>query len=127
MLKINRIDFNGVVSSPQQQKQVRHKQNKDQFQNLFKEAIKQSNKLKFSKHAQARLESRKINLNEQEINKLESAVTKARNKGAKESLVLINQNAYIVSVKNNTVITAMDQQSMKDDVVTNIDSAIVMN
>jgi flagellar operon protein len=83
--------------------------------------------VKFSQHAQQRLQSRNIKLNQAELTKLNDAVDKAAQKGAKESLVLMDNNlALVVSVKNKTVITAMDGASMKDNVFTNIDSAVII-
>jgi flagellar operon protein len=82
--------------------------------------------LKFSAHAQTRLQSRGIELTPDEIVKLQEAVGKARDKGSKESLVLTDKAAFIVSVKNQTVITAMDRQDLKDNVFTNIDSTVMI-
>lgn len=55
-----------------------------------------------------------------------SGVEKAAAKGAKESLVLVDNAALVVSIKNRTVITAVDKDSLKDNVFTNIDSAVVV-
>ncbi|VBB08091.1 flg new: flagellar operon protein [Lucifera butyrica] len=82
--------------------------------------------LTFSQHARQRLESRNIQLSREELMKLSGAVEKAAQKGAKESLVLMDNLALIVSVKNKTVITAMDGTSIRDNVFTNIDSAVVV-
>lgn len=126
-LAVNKISFNQPISAPKRQnKSAERKVFKQDFQKILRENFKNNSELKFSKHAKARLESRNINFNNQEINTLEKAISKAKDKGAKESLVLINDNAYIVSVQNNTVITAMDKKSMEENVFTNIDSAIVM-
>ncbi|MPN53289.1 hypothetical protein SDC9_200953 [bioreactor metagenome] len=74
-----------------------------------------------------RLESRNIKLNPTDMDKLNRAIEKAAQKGARESLVLMNNDlALIVSVKNKTVITAMDGTSIKDNVFTNIDSAVIV-
>jgi len=86
---------------------------------------KELNGLKFSKHAQQRLDSRNIQLSDDDMANLSTAVTKADEKGAKDSLVLLREMAFVVSVKNRTVITAMDSANMKNNVFTNIDSAIV--
>lgn len=83
--------------------------------------------VKFSQHALQRLQSRNIKLTDGDLQKLNSAVEKAEAKGAKESLMLLNNTALVVSVKNKTVITAMDGQSMKDNVFTNIDSAVILS
>ena len=85
-----------------------------------------SQSLKFSAHAQTRLESRGINLNAEDLVKLQDAVNRVRDKGAKETLVLTDKAAFIVSVKNQTVITAVDRDSLKENVFTNIDSTIMI-
>lgn len=82
--------------------------------------------LKFSNHAKQRLESRNIKLTEADIEKLTEAVAKVREKGARDSLVLMQDLALVVSVKNNTVITAVDGESLKENVFTNIDSAVIV-
>lgn len=83
--------------------------------------------VKFSQHAAQRLQSRNISLNPTQINQLQNAVDKAAQKGARESLILMNNDlAFVVSVTNRTVITAMDGSSIKDNVFTNIDSAVIV-
>jgi len=86
------------------------------------------NGVQFSQHALERLQTRNIKLGQAELTKLNDAVDKAALKGAKESLVLMNNNnlALVVSVKNKTVITAMDGASIKDNIFTNIDSAVII-
>jgi flagellar operon protein len=83
--------------------------------------------VKFSQHAQQRLRARNIQLDNQQIAQLGAAVDKAAQKGARESLVLMNRDlALVVSVTNRTVITAMDGNSIRDNVFTNIDSAVII-
>ena len=82
--------------------------------------------LKFSAHALKRLESRQIKLNQAELGLLQEAVKKAEAKGAKESLILMEKLALVVSIKNRTVITAVDNNSLKDNIFTNIDSAVIV-
>lgn len=82
--------------------------------------------LKFSKHASSRLQDRNIELSESQIDRLNAGMQKAGEKGINESLVLMDQMAFIVNVKNNTVITALNDQEMKDNVFTNIDGAIIV-
>lgn len=82
--------------------------------------------LKFSKHAASRLADRQIDLTQEQMKRLEDGTKKALEKGIQESLVLIDQLAFIVSVKNNTVITAMDQKETSDNIFTNIDGAVIM-
>jgi flagellar operon protein len=86
----------------------------------------QIEKLKFSQHALARLQLRNINLTAEQINKINDAVSKAAAKGAKEALILMDNLAMVVSVKNRTVITVVDKTDLKDNVFTNIDSAVII-
>jgi flagellar operon protein len=81
--------------------------------------------LKFSKHAVERLQSRNITLNETDLSNLQEAVSKAQGKGSQDSLVLLRDMAFIVNVPNRTVVTAVDSTSLKDNVFTNIDSAVI--
>jgi flagellar operon protein len=83
-------------------------------------------RLKVSSHAQTRLQSRNIELDAAAWARVMKGVDSAAAKGAKESLVLIDDAALVVSIKNRTVITAVDKGSLKDNVFTNIDSAVVV-
>lgn len=85
-----------------------------------------ANRLKVSGHAQTRLQSRDLQLDAEAWERVIGGVERAAQKGAKESLVLVDDVALVVSVKNKTVITAVDQARLKDNVFTNIDSAIVV-
>ncbi len=85
----------------------------------------------FSKHAQKRINSRQIGMNEQEIDKLKEVIGKLETKGVKESLVLLQNRdredfAFVVNVKNRTVITAITETMMKENIFTNIDSTVVL-
>ncbi|OKP83789.1 flagellar biosynthesis protein [Paenibacillus helianthi] len=91
------------------------------------ESVLQKNMLKFSNHAAKRLEQRGIELGSRQLDQISSAVDKAAAKGSKESLILMKDMALIVSVANRTVVTAMDGSSMKDNVFTQIDSAVIIS
>lgn len=80
--------------------------------------------LKFSKHAVNRLMDRNITLSDTQMERLSDGTQKANEKGIKESLVVVDQLAFIVNVPNKTVITAMDQTETKDNIFTNIDGAV---
>ncbi len=82
--------------------------------------------VKFSGHAQTRLASRNITLSGDDIARLGDAITRAAAKGARESLVLMDQAALVVSVPNRTVITAVDKNALKENIFTNIDSAMIL-
>ena len=87
---------------------------------------RQQTKVKFSKHANERLRDRRIDLSDQELAKLDDTVERMAAKGARESLIYMNDLAFVVSVKNRTAITAMDGTSAKENIFTNIDSAAIL-
>lgn len=92
------------------------------FNEVFEREL---NEVTFSKHAQKRLQSRDIRLNEEDFLSLQRAISFAQQKGAHDSLIFLRDLALIVSVKNNTVVTAIDHDSLRDYVFTNIDSAVI--
>jgi flagellar operon protein len=81
--------------------------------------------LRFSAHAESRIVSRHIELTPDLMGKLEKAVAGAASKGARDSLIMMKQCAFIVNIPNRTVVTAMDGESIKDNIFTNIDSAVI--
>jgi flagellar operon protein len=83
--------------------------------------------LKFSAHASARLQSRKVEMGPEQMRKLNEAVDKAAAKGLDDTLILTKDAAFIVSVKNRTVVTAMDRSTLDGNVFTNIDGAVIAN
>lgn len=94
------------------------------FQQVLAEAADAAG-LRFSKHAIERISARGIALDKASLKKLDAAVDTAREKGGKESLVLMDELALIVSVKNRTVVTAMSSSDIKGNVFTSIDSAVI--
>lgn len=82
--------------------------------------------LKFSAHALQRLQSRNISLTQDDVSRMNDMADKAAAKGAKQSLFMMGDVAMVVSIKNRVVITAVDSDSMKENVFTNIDSAAVI-
>jgi flagellar operon protein len=92
----------------------------------FAHALDQaSGTLQFSKHALARVERRGIQLDQDTLQRLSEGASRAAGKGSRDSLVLVDGTAFVVSVSNHTVITAVDSEHMKDNVFTNIDSAVI--
>lgn len=83
--------------------------------------------LKMSAHAERRLIERNVTLNLEDMQKIEGAVQKAASKGARESLVIYGDLALVASVKNKTIITAMEGKDMKEHIFTNIDSAVIIS
>lgn len=82
-------------------------------------------RLQFSRHALARVERRGIQLDAGTLGRLAEGVDRAARKGSRDSLVLVDGTAFVVSVANSTVITAVGSEHMKDNVFTNIDSAVI--
>lgn len=92
------------------------------FQDILNEKLKGD--IKISKHAQMRMQMRNVNLTEAQREKLMKAVDKAEAKGVKDTLIVMDRMAFVVNVKNRTVITALNSSEMKENVFTNIDGAV---
>jgi flagellar operon protein len=118
------IDPSGGLQSPIVQK------GSASFTDILQQ-LQKNQKLHFSAHAQNRLNDRNIQLSEESLDKLNDAVNRAADKGARDALVLMpgaasgEDLALVVSVVNRTVITAMDGEHLNDNVFTNIDSAVI--
>lgn len=95
---------------------------KSDFQTILQQQF-----VKFSHHAELRLQERGIQFKPEQLAQLESAIDRAASKGAKDTLMMLNGTALIVNVPNRTVITAMDSMSMRDSVFTQIDSAVIIS
>lgn len=95
------------------------------FQQILQEAAGPG-EVTFSGHAQDRLRVRNIQLSSTDRLRLNHGVEKAAEKGARESLVLLDNQAFLVNIKNRTVITAIGKEDLKDRVFTNIDSTVVL-
>jgi flagellar operon protein len=94
------------------------------FDQLLQNKINQG-QVKFSKHATDRMNSRGINFTANQLQRLDTAISQVNAKGGKESLVMLDNTALVVSVKNETVVTVVDQTQLKNNVFTNIDSAVI--
>lgn len=88
--------------------------------------ISEGKELKFSKHASGRLAERDITLTDNQLERLYEGAAKAGAKGIQESLVLMDELAFIVNVPNNTVITAMSRNDTEENIYTNIDGAVII-
>ena len=97
------------------------------FEEIWKQKTGEvTEELRFSKHAANRMADRKLTLSEEQMSRLTEGAMKAKEKGIRESLVMVDQLAFIVNVPNNTVITAMDQTQANENIFTNIDGAVIM-
>ncbi len=86
----------------------------------------QSKEIQFSKHALARIHSRKLEMTPAKLAELSTAMDKAQSKGAKETLILTDDAAFVVSPATRTVISAFDRDNLREGVFTSIDSAVIL-
>jgi len=94
------------------------------FQSLLDAA---GGRMRFSAHAQAWIEARGVHLTAGELSRLEKAVDRMAEKGVRDALIYLSRGiAMVVSVKNRTVITALDEASAKENIFTNIDSVAIL-
>jgi len=91
----------------------------------FAQQLERAQGITFSNHAQKRLEMRNIQLGDTGIQRLTKAVEKAGKKGCKESLVLMDDMAFIVNIRDRLVVTAMDMEKRGEGVFTRIDSVVL--
>lgn len=98
----------------------------NQFDKILKDQMAFNEQVKFSKHATMRLNSRQIELSDEQIKKLQMGIEKAEEKGIRDSLVLIDKIALVVNVRSRTVVTALDSNGDKEAVFTNIDGAVIV-
>lgn len=121
-IQIKRLESQIISSS---QKNIQKKSNKN-FQEVLRNAQKNSGEIKFSKHALNRMDNRNIKLDSNEMDRLKNGFDKAEEKGVKDALILMGDKAFIASIKNKTVITTVNQDQLKDNVFTNIDGAVIV-
>ncbi len=96
------------------------------FNDILNQKVAEQTELKFSAHAIRRMQDRGMHPTQVELDRLNSGFEKAREKGAMSSLILVDEMAYVVSVKNNTVITALDKDAAQGNVFSNIDSVAIV-
>lgn len=132
MARINNMLIPNVTSIPSEQGKASSSNRLQQgqaseFGKLMQETGKSQEKVGLSTHAQKRLEERNIAFDGEEYLKLQEALGKLRGKGGHDSLVITNKAAYVLDVDRGMVVTAVDKDSMGENVFTKIDSTIFMN
>lgn len=128
-IEYNPLLYSVRVSRTSQGNVARESSNKASstaFNEILREAVQKEQAVKFSKHAQIRMRQRNISLSQQEIDLIGQAIEKAKAKGVRDSLVLMGNLAFIVNVPTKTIVTAVDGESIKESVFTNIDGAVVL-
>lgn len=96
------------------------------FASVLRDELNRKSPLQFSKHAAERVGERGISVTENFLGQLSKAVEKAGDKGAKDVVVISDRGAFIVNVPNRTVVTTMSTNEMKENIFTNIDSAVLL-
>ncbi len=131
------IQNNGYLSieqlTDQYRKKAAGKENRENPSGLsFQEILRQRSRgteetgdLRFSKHALNRLNDRNIELDNLQMERLKAGAEKAGEKGIRDSLVIVDQLAFIVNVPNKTVVTAMDSTATDENIFTNINGAVI--
>ncbi len=121
MAEINGIKVPFIPIEPGIETVKRNQTGTEKFSSLFQKELES---IKFSNHAVKRLEARNIHLTENELNKIQDAFQRAELKGSKDSLVMMNDTAFIVNIPNKTVVTALSVDESSENVFTNIDSVV---
>lgn len=122
---MNKIIYNHHIQGVTQKQVNNNIQPKKSFNEVLDNIVNKQ-EVKFSKHAIQRLESRNIKLNNNDISRINDAIHKANQKGIKETLILMDNKAFVASVRNKTVITATMEEQLKDSVFSNIDGAVIV-
>ena len=96
------------------------------FEQLLQETIQQKQEVQFSKHAKERIDQRGIEVTTTLMNDLNNAVAKAKQKGAKDVVIIGPKEVFIVNIPNNIVVTTLSGAEMKNNIITKIDSAVIL-
>ena len=129
MINVNQITNAGILKLQHAQAALQTQGNTGnnvQFAELLQKESDKTQSVQFSKHAAQRVQQRGIEMTDSLLNNLNQAVKKAQAKGAKDVVVIGESGAFIVNVPNNIVVTTMSGTEMKDNIFTNIDSAVLM-
>lgn len=101
-------------------------QSKNNSFNAVLNKIQSTDQVKFSKHAIDRLNARNIELSSDDMSRINSGVDRAKNKGVRDALIMMDNKVFVASVQNKTIITAAMDEQLKDSVFTNIDGAVIV-
>lgn len=96
------------------------------FDQLLQQQIDTNKKVVFSKHAAQRIQQREVDVSETSIKRLNEGVRLAKQKGLNDTLILVDHTAFIVNVKNNTVVTTVNSGESSGKVFTNIDGTVII-
>ena len=129
-MQVSNINKPYLQIQPKIQKGINSNTSKSQassisdFEEILKGTCEETSVLHFSKHAVMRLKTRDIQFSNEQLERIENGVVKAKQKGIRDSLVLVDNIALVVNTKNNVVVTAMEQEN--ENIYTNIDGAVIV-
>lgn len=96
------------------------------FAESLRETLNQDSTVRFSRHAAQRLAERGADISDGLMDSLNKAVETARDKGSRDTVIIRGTDVFIVNVPNNVVVTMVSYQDMKENIFTNIDSAVLI-
>ena len=107
--------------------EIAKEQGEESFAEALKQKIEEKQGVEFSKHAMQRISERNIDITENgTLDRLNKGVEIAADKGSQDALILVGDKAFVVSVRNNKVITTIAQEELKGNIFTNIDSTVII-
>ena len=89
-----------------------------------KPLVREDGGIRFSAHSRQRMLKRGLHFSSAQMSRIEDALTTLRNKGSRTSVVMVDGAVLVVSVTQSTVVTVVDQDGLRDQVFTKIDSAV---
>lgn len=126
----NRLNMPIVTGTPALQETSRKGQTQEEgktsFRDVLTEQLAKNSSLAFSKHAVSRVQERSIELTESSIARLNEGARIAQEKGLDDTLIIVDKTAFIVSIKNNTVITTLGGSDLKGNAITNINGTVIV-
>ena len=132
MNHVNKLNTEQVLNRIQKTRTSNHDTAtsvQNQYQPIFTDVLKRvkgKDDVKFSKHAIQRLQDRNIELSQGDVNRINEGLSKAKTKGVRDALILMDNKVFVASVLNNTIITAAVDEQLKENVFTNIDGAVIV-
>jgi len=120
---VEKVEKTTIFNTPQAEVKVRH--NEVNFREIFEAKLNAQN-INISKHAQERILLRGIDIGKEEIDGINKAIDLASSKGVRDSLVMINGKAFVINVPTRTVVTAIEEEALKNRIFTNIDGVVIL-
>ena len=117
--------YTGTPGEPPKSR-PREKTNDNAFKELLEQRLKEESQVSFSKHAMERVVERGVDVSSEKLDRLNEGVRMAEEKGLREPLILLGTTAFVVNVKNNKVVTVVNEDSLKGTVFTNIDGTVMI-